>query len=298
MSCALSRRDGARTWSQPGACAIGAQDHGTTGDSEISRRSGEEVDCQSRKQSLQEINIERTRYSEGSPRCGEELWGEEKFFGPDKILERASGSKIGFQVARAKRRPGVFLNIPYDDDFEDLYLAYVVGLTQLGFDVQVTIGVPNDDRLATIIKLIEQCDVSIHDLSRIEVSKRIPRFNMPLELGLALYRSHSCNGRHRVFVFEKKTYRAQKSTSDINKLDPRIHRGTVKGVMAGLRDCLIPENGTSVPEMLASYRAVKDRVPLLKRNAGSKSLFSPSAFNDLKIAALANFEALRKGKTK
>jgi hypothetical protein len=59
-----------------------------------------------------------------------------------------------------------------------------------------------------IIQLIERSDFSIHDLSRIELSEGIPRFNMPVELGLALYRSHIAKGRHRVFVFESKAYRA------------------------------------------------------------------------------------------
>jgi hypothetical protein len=103
----------------------------------------------------------------------------------------------------------------------------------------------------------------------------------------------SSEGRHRVFVFEKMAYRAQKSTSDINGLDPRIHRYTVKGVMSGLRNSFV-----TVPEMLANYRAVKARAPLLKQNAGSKSLFEASAFNDLKIAALAYFESLRQKRAK
>ena len=197
-------------------------------------------------------------------------------------------------MANTRRRLKAFLNVPYDIEFEDLYLAYVVGLTQLGFDVQAALGVPNQNRLETIIKLIEKCEVSIHDLSRIELSKKVPRFNMPLELGLALYRSHIDRKAHRVFVFEKTTYRAQKSTSDINGLDPKIHRNTVKGVMEGLRNCFQPKNATTVPEMLSSYRAVKAKVPILKKNAGSKSLFEASVFNDIKIAASAHFRILRK----
>lgn len=197
-------------------------------------------------------------------------------------------------MANARLQRRVFLNIPYDKEFEDLYLAYVVGLTQLGFDVQATLGVPNQNRLETIIELLEGCEVSIHDLSRIELSKNVPRFNMPLELGLALYRSHLDKKAHRVFVFEKTAFRAQKSTSDINGLDPKIHRNTVKGVMAGLRNCFQPKNATTVPEMLSSYRAVKDIVPILKKNAGSKSLFEASAFNDIKVAASVHFRSLRK----
>lgn len=87
----------------------------------------------------------------------------------------------------------VFLNIPYDTAFEDLYLAYIVGLTQLGLGVNATLAVPNQDRLETIIRLIETSSVSIHDLSRIEASHGVPRFNMPVELGLALYRSRVTN---------------------------------------------------------------------------------------------------------
>src|SRR5271166_5254291 len=119
-------------------------------------------------------------------------------------------------MARRKRVQSVFLNIPYDAQFEELYLAYIVGLTQLGLKINAALALPNQDRLKRIVGLIEKSDVSIHDLSRIESSSGIPRFNMPLELGLALFRSHVTRGRHRVFVFEKKAYRVQRSTSDVN----------------------------------------------------------------------------------
>ncbi len=194
-------------------------------------------------------------------------------------------------MPRRRRIESVFLNIPYDYGFEDLYLAYVVGLTQLGLRVNATVAVPNQGRLETIIGLIEESSFSIHDLSRIELSKGIPRFNMPVELGLALYRSHVTRGKHRVYVFESKTYRAQLSTSDINGIDPQIHNGTAKGVMAGLRNIFRqPGNVTTVPEMLISYRAVRKRLPELRLNAGGKSLFQASVFQDL-IAFAALLES-------
>ena len=88
------------------------------------------------------------------------------------------------------RIESVFLNIPCDAAFEDLYLAYIVGLTQLGLRINAALAVPNQNRLDTIIRSIEESEISIHDLSRIEVSRGVPRFNMPVELGIALYRSH------------------------------------------------------------------------------------------------------------
>jgi hypothetical protein len=160
-------------------------------------------------------------------------------------------------------------------------------LTQLGFTINATLAVPNQGRLERIVRLIEESDVSIHDLSRIELSSGIPRFNMPLELGLALYRSHATRGGHKVFVFEKKRYRMQQSTSDIGGIDPLIHNGTPDGVMVGLRNIFYQSDGTTVPEMLASYRTVKRKLPALRRNAGSQSLFEASVFNDLILAALA-----------
>lgn len=43
-------------------------------------------------------------------------------------------------------------------------------------------------RLEKIYKLIKGCRFSIHDLSRTEISPHtgLPRFNMPLELGIVL----------------------------------------------------------------------------------------------------------------
>jgi hypothetical protein len=78
-------------------------------------------------------------------------------------------------VPRSSRIESVFLNIPYDDAFENLYLAYIVGLTQLGLRINATLAIPNQGRLEAIMDLIEQSNFSIHDLSRIELSTRRTR---------------------------------------------------------------------------------------------------------------------------
>lgn len=200
-------------------------------------------------------------------------------------------------MARTRRIESVFLNIPYDTAFEDLYLAYIVGLTQLGLRTHAALAVPNQGRLGTIIELIEQSEFSIHDLSRVEVSRGVPRFNMPVELGLALYRSHTTKGKHRVFIFESKARRAQRSTSDVNGIDPQVHNGTPTGLMRALRNVFRqPRDVTTVPEMLTSYRAVKRKLPELRRNAGGKSLFEAAVFQDLTVAALVQSQQIIAGR--
>jgi hypothetical protein len=202
-------------------------------------------------------------------------------------------------VPRSSRIESVFLNIPYDNAFENLYLAYIVGLTQLGLRINATLAIPNQGRLKTIMDLIEQSNLSIHDLSRIELSSGIPRFNMPVELGLALYRSRVTRGRHRVYIFESKPYRTQRSTSDVNGIDPQIHHGTVTGLMAGLRNIFRqPGDVTTVPEMLTSYRAVKRKLPKLRKNAGGQSLFGASLFQDLSLAALMESQKMIKSRAR
>ena len=132
----------------------------------------------------------------------------------------------------------MFLNIPYDKRFRRLYLAYIVGLTQLGLQPYATLGIPGGaQRLDRILALIQGCRYSIHDLSRVQldrVAPSTPRFNMPCELGMTVTWQILNPSRHTWFVFESRNRRLQKSLSDLNGTDPNIHEGTVEGVMREL----------------------------------------------------------------
>jgi hypothetical protein len=68
--------------------------------------------------------------------------------------------------------------------------------------------------------------------------------------------------------------------------------------MLGLRNIFLqPERTTTVPEMLASYRAVRRKLPVLRKNAGSQSLIQASVFRDLTVvAALVERERIIKQK--
>jgi hypothetical protein len=91
---------------------------------------------------------------------------------------------------RNAKKQSVFLNVPYDDAFENLFLAYIAGISAFGFIPRAAIEVPySRQRLERILSIIGECDFSLHDLSRVQLDRkppRTPRFNMPFELGLAV----------------------------------------------------------------------------------------------------------------
>lgn len=105
----------------------------------------------------------------------------------------------------------VFLNIPYDNRFRNQFLAYIVGLTQLGLEPRATLGIPGGERrLDRILELIQGCRYSVHDLSRVELDRTFPatpRFNMPCELGMTITWQKLYPERHTWFVFESRNRR-------------------------------------------------------------------------------------------
>ncbi len=66
----------------------------------------------------------------------------------------------------------MFLNLPYDTAFEPLYLAYIVGITAFRLFPHTTLEIPDTTRrLDRIQALLHECRYSVHDLSRVQVSR-------------------------------------------------------------------------------------------------------------------------------
>lgn len=188
------------------------------------------------------------------------------------------------------RQPGrtVFLNIPYDDPFRRLYLAYITGLVHLGLTPRATIEIPGGrNRLDKIVELIRSCRYSIHDLSRVQLDRHppvTPRFNMPFELGLAVASAKIDAKPHDWFVFESVPRRLSKSLSDLAGADPNIHHGTVEGIMRELCNAFVRESPSErviVPEMLRVYRAVSALAEDVRKRTRARSLFEANVFQQL-----------------
>jgi hypothetical protein len=165
-------------------------------------------------------------------------------------------------------------------------LAYVVGVSALGLVPFATLGLPGDRRLDRIFSLIHSCKYSIHDLSRVEVDAgppRTPRFNMPLELGLAIAWKRVGSASHTWFIFESQLRRAEKSCSDISGTDVYIHGADVRGVF---RNALVrPDSQPTVPQMTAIYEELKPVVRRILRNAGTNDVYQAQVFAEIRLAA-------------
>lgn len=180
---------------------------------------------------------------------------------------------------------GVFLNIPYDQEFSSLYVAYIVGLCQLGLVPHLASEIPGGKRrLDRIFELIQSCRYSIHDLSRIELSVApgaTPRFNMPLELGMTITWANLHPGDHTWFVWESERYRLERSASDLNGTDAYIHNGTPEGVLRELSSAFWRDPMPSVPQMLEVYRLADSALNSILAASGTRNPYDRSVFKEL-----------------
>lgn len=194
-----------------------------------------------------------------------------------------------------------FINIPYDPRYQDLYLAFIAGLTAFGLDPRATLEVPGGARrLDRIFELITSCQYSFHDLSRVQLDTRrpqTPRFNMPFELGLVLgWLQTRPKPNHTWFLFEAVSRRVSKSLSDLDGTDPYIHDDKPKGLFRELGNALVRSaDQPSVGQMYGIYRKIKTASPLVMENAGAKSLFEARVFRQLVVLARKYVELSRTG---
>ena len=195
------------------------------------------------------------------------------------LIERSRTSKRG--------RKSVFLNFPYDEQFTDLFLAYVVGVCSYRLTPHTTLEiVGGEQRLRRIISLIQSCHFSFHDLSRVELDNLepfTPRFNMPFEAGLAVMFS-LVESSHTYFIFEADYRRLQKSLSDLGGTDVYAHGGTPDGVLREVSNALVnAKHRPTMEQMRQIWNEVKQNLPDILNKAGAQTLYSARAFSEVLI---------------
>jgi len=181
----------------------------------------------------------------------------------------------------------VFVNVPFDSRHEKLFLALIAGLVALGLNPRCVLEVPpSTDRLRRLYKLVRACPFSIHDLSRVQLSSRpfrVPRFNMPFELGLAAAIAFDEHATHQWRALERVPYRLNQSLSDIGGYDHSIHSGTIEGTMEVLLDIFGNAKGLPLSEpddLIWVYRRVREFRATLR-----SSVYRANAFRKIVVAA-------------
>jgi hypothetical protein len=174
----------------------------------------------------------------------------------------------------------VFINCPFDEQYSALFHAAVFAVMDCGFHIRCALDTSDSGqiRLNKIYSTIAACKLAIHDLSRVQLSERtgLPRFNMPLELGIFLgaklfgdtdQQSKMC------IVFDEEPYRYQQYLSDVAGQDISVHHNNSQTLVTKIRDWLASVSTETLPsgskiweryqrfqnELHASCRAVKQK---------------------------------------
>jgi hypothetical protein len=175
------------------------------------------------------------------------------------------------------RRRSVFINSPFDTEYKPLFRAMCFAIVACGFAPRCALDESDSAvvRFVKILDLISACDLSIHDVSRVELDRNsgLPRFNMPLELGadLALrIKRPAAHRRRRILVLDAESNRYDQTLSDISGMDIEAHANDSKRLMKAVRDWLNVGRDGALPlpgsaAIAADYDAFQLLVPEISR---------------------------------
>jgi hypothetical protein len=144
----------------------------------------------------------------------------------------------------------VFINCPFDEDYEPILQAILFCVIYLGFTPRIATERTDsaESRLDKIRGLIESSKYSIHDLSRCQATRKGEhyRLNMPFELGIDYgCRQYFGQGREskRILILEERPYRYQAALSDLSGCDIQTHGADFQKAVRKVRNWLVTEAG-------------------------------------------------------
>jgi hypothetical protein len=123
-----------------------------------------------------------------------------------------------------------FPDCPFDDEYTETFRALIFAIRACGFQARSAreLDDSGQPRVEKLYGLIKACRYGIHDLSRTESDAvhHLPRFNLPLELGIFMGAKHYGAPRQRekrLLIFDTEQYRYQKFISDLAGMDIHAH---------------------------------------------------------------------------
>lgn len=174
----------------------------------------------------------------------------------------------------------VFINCPFDRAYRKLFHAIIFVVHDCGFIARSALEITDASqvRVRKIFKIISECRIGIHDISRTELDgkNKLPRFNMPLELGMFLGAKEYGKRRQQkkvCLVLDRTEHRYQKFCSDIGGQDISAHHRNVHRTISIVRDFLNEKTDRQVPggaRIFERYRKFAARLPAFCRELGVK----------------------------
>ena len=167
----------------------------------------------------------------------------------------------------------VFINCPFDPAYRPLFEAVVFATFDCGFYPRSALEVDDSTqvRIVRIHDIIRQCRLAIHDISRTQLDPAtgLPRFNMPLELGIFLGAKEFGSRDHRRkvgIILDTDAHRYHKYISDIAGQDVRAHGRKPDEAIRQVREFFSThcDPGIVLPggdKIVARYRQFRRRLP-------------------------------------
>ncbi len=168
-----------------------------------------------------------------------------------------------------KPTASVFINCPFDEEYQESFDAILFATVCCGFLPRSAVdsGDVAEPRIDRILHGIYSSEYSIHDLSRCqgEGELNLARFNMPLELGMAMGRRFAAR---QAKAFEEKhdhdwlalvpeEHQYARYISDLAGFDPKRHDGSVKSIVQAVMAWLKTRGDTirtpSPPKVLSAF---------------------------------------------
>jgi hypothetical protein len=144
----------------------------------------------------------------------------------------------------------VFINCPFDKEYHKLLRPLLFTVIYLGYTPRISSerSDSGESRLQKICELIRVSKYSIHDLSRLQATKKgeFYRLNMPFELGIDYgCRLYGANGlqEKKFLVLEVERYRYMKALSDFSGSDIKCHGNDPRQIVAEVRDWFVETVG-------------------------------------------------------
>jgi len=183
----------------------------------------------------------------------------------------------------------VFINCPFDGNYSPIFHAIIFTVFDCGYIARCSLEISDSSeiRIDKIVKIISECKFGIHDISRTELDKvtNLPRFNMPLELGLFLGAKRFGGNKQRnkiCLILDKAPYRYQSFISDIAGQDIQMHKNDDSEAVKAVRNWLRGVSGrVTIPggkETLRRYRQFTSELPVICE--GLKLTIDEMTFND------------------